>query len=143
MLIPSALLLCATFRVGLAAGEPIGLSLSLTPHERVEIHATAGTSFGGGRDRIAALDVAYRLPEAFGLAGPESLIVWFGAGVRYAARPDSTRDDQLGVRVPIGLSYLLSDGHLELYSELSPGLSLTPNRRSTLDGGVGIRVALF
>ena len=53
---------------------------------------------------------------------------------------DNNEDDvTLGVRLPVGLTYLLKDGSLEFFMELAPVVELLPDTDADVDAAFGIR----
>ena len=64
------------------------------------------------------------------------LLFHFGLGGRIKLEEDSNR---VGVRVPVGLTYLLAQSHLEFFLEVAPILDLAPETDVTANGGLGIR----
>ena len=63
--------------------------------------------------------------------------LFFGAGVRYVINEDD--DDELGIRLPVGLEYIVQHVPIRIFIELVPVLDLTPDTEFELDGGVGAR----
>ena len=57
----------------------------------------------------------------------------------HAVRAINNDDPRLGLRIPLGLSYLISNSPLELFGELAPVLDLTPDTTFRVNGGLGLR----
>jgi hypothetical protein len=64
---------------------------------------------------------------------------YMGLGPRFEFRDDG-ENDMFGIRVPLGLTFLLDSAPLELFAELVPVFELSPNTDSDLDGGIGVRL---
>ena len=60
---------------------------------------------------------------------------YYGIGGRLKA----TSDSRLGLRVPIGLNYIIKDNPLDLFVELVPMLDLVPATSFTINAAIGIR----
>ena len=67
-----------------------------------------------------------------------SMPVYFGAGGLLRFR-NSGEDDQFGIRLPVGVSYLFDNAPVEIFAEIGPALDLTPAVRGEVTGGIGIR----
>ena len=46
---------------------------------------------------------------------------------------------ELGIRIPIGVNYILERKELDFFAELAPGILLTPDIDLKLDIAIGIR----
>ncbi len=64
--------------------------------------------------------------------------LYFGGGVFVKFRDDDY-DDKVGVRVPVGISYMFEGMPVDIFAELAPGIDLSPSTRIDFTGGVGIR----
>ena len=64
-------------------------------------------------------------------------ILFFGAGIRYVSNEDD--DDELGIRLPVGLEYVFQNVPVRIFVEWVPVLDLTPDTELDMEGGVGIR----
>jgi len=60
---------------------------------------------------------------------------YYGIGARIKTLDDVT----LGVRVPLGLSYIFSDVPVDLFVELAPLLDLIPKTNFRINAAVGGR----
>ena len=74
------------------------------------------------------------------------LPLYFGLGARLKLKGDqgkSRNDDaQLGVRVPLGISYLFEEAPFDLFAEIVPVLDLLPDVDLDLNAAVGTRFYL-
>jgi len=142
--------MCATFApnanagirdgvgVGLIVGEPTGISikkwldnthavdgavaLSLANDDSFQIH---------GDYLFHNLDESLNPPELKGSAP-----WYYGIGARLRT---SNGDTHLGVRVPLGISYLFADSPLDFFAEVAPVLDLAPEVALDLNGAIGLR----
>ncbi|MDF1576216.1 MAG: hypothetical protein P1P86_13590 [Bacteroidales bacterium] len=122
------------FGLGVVFGEPTGLSAKVwTSHKTAFDAALAWSFIGSGFLHLHAdflvhnfelIEVSEgRLPFYFGL----------GAFINLSSNPG------LGARIPFGLAYHFETAPLEIFAELTPGLSLLPATDFYYGGGTGIR----
>jgi hypothetical protein len=67
-----------------------------------------------------------RLPFYYGIGG--RIRTW-----------DNNRDDNVGVRIPVGLSYLPENSAFDFFLEIVPILDLAPNTEMDFNGAIGVR----
>lgn len=123
--------------VGVIVGEPTGLSFkkwidnvraldagiawSLSKNESLHLHVDY---LFHRFDRISNIEVKGKLP------------LYFGIGVRVQL---NDADDVVGVRAPLGISYLLPDAPIDLFVELVPILDIVPGTEFNLNAALGAR----
>ena len=66
------------------------------------------------------------------------IYVFAGVGVKLIFREKENEKVDIGLRIPLGLSYYLSK-NLEFFGELVPGMQLIPGTKFDIDGGIGVR----
>jgi hypothetical protein len=66
------------------------------------------------------------------------LPVYFGVGGLVRFRDDN-QDNQAGIRVPVGISYMFDKAPVDIFVEVGPALDLTPDVRGDITGGIGVR----
>jgi hypothetical protein len=138
-----------TISVGLLAGEPIGVTALVGLGDRLALHVELGPSTADRIKRIGAIDLVFLLPDVFGAVLDGFLVPWIGVGPRYAMLKQlahstvmiSDTRDHFGLRAPFGTSFFTTDGGVELFVEVAPGLAFVPSSLASVDGGVGIRLA--
>ena len=64
--------------------------------------------------------------------------IYIGVGGLFRIRDDN-RDNQAGVRIPVGISYMFDNAPIDVFAEIGPALDVTPDVRGEMTGGVGIR----
>jgi len=52
---------------------------------------------------------------------------------------DHNHDDEVGIRVPVGLSYMFDNAPIDVFAEIAPAIDVTPDVRGEITGGVGVR----
>jgi hypothetical protein len=122
------------FGLGVILGEPTGLSFKSWTGRTTAIDAAAAWSFG--REDSLHFHVDY-LVHDFNLLKTNKgrLPVYYGIGGRIKLE-DKTR---IGVRFPVGVSYIFEDAPLDLFAELGPILDLAPRTEFTLSASIGLR----
>jgi len=65
------------------------------------------------------------------------LPIYFGGGIRFLNR--HKKDEELGVRVPVGAEYQFEKLPIGAFIELVPVVKLTPDMGLDFEGGIGIR----
>lgn len=123
--------------VGLIVGEPTGASVKYWFNDKMAVDGAAGWSFHDHSDFYVHGDVLWHdfdlLPVSHGL-----LPVYFGVGAMGRIRNDN-RDNEVGIRVPVGVSYMFDRAPVDVFVEVAPGVDVAPTVRADITGGVGIR----
>lgn len=112
----------------------------------------SGISFKGWTGSLSAVDIAiawsFEHEDAFHVhvdyllhnfrffdINKGDLVLFYGIGGRVKAEKKS----RVGVRIPVGLTYLFENDPLEIFFELGPILDLAPRTDFRMTGGIGIR----
>jgi hypothetical protein len=123
------------FGVGIMAGEPTGLSAKLHLSRASAVDAALAWSFEGP-DEAVMVHADYVLHN-FSLlkvdAGTMALYFGVGGRIRFAD------DEQLGIRVPVGLDYMFQGAPVNVFGEIVPILDLVDETELNLNAAVGIR----
>lgn len=123
--------------VGVIAGEPAGFSVKYWLNDTLAIDGAAGWSFRDNTDFYLHSDVLWHdfnlIPVSRG-----QLPVYFGIGALARFR-DSHHDNEVGIRGPIGLSYMFDTAPVDIFAEVAPGFDLAPDVRVDITGDVGVR----
>jgi hypothetical protein len=124
--------------IGIIAGEPTGISLKSWTDENHAIDAAVALSLSS--DDSFQLHADYLIHDASStVSAPElkgSSPWYYGIGGRFRTRDN---DVHLGIRVPLGITYLFADAPLDFFAELAPVIDLTPDVDLDLNGAVGLR----
>ncbi len=122
------------FGIGAVFGEPTGVTAKWWLTREVAMDVTAAWSFAN--DSAFQLHVDYLIHQ-FGLLRVREgrLPVYLGIGGRVKFADDT----KVGIRIPVGMSYLFAREPIEIFGELVPTLDLAPSTKAVLMGGVGIR----
>jgi hypothetical protein len=65
------------------------------------------------------------------------LPIYFGVGALVRFRDNA--DDQLGVRIPVGVSYMFEQAPIDIFAEIGPAIDIVPDVRGEVTAGIGIR----
>ncbi|MBI1923007.1 hypothetical protein HYR99_02030 [Candidatus Poribacteria bacterium] len=127
--------------LGIIIGEPTGLSFKSWTGPTTAVAGGIAWSFGD-RDALH-LHIDYLLHN-FSLfpVGTGKLPLYYGIGGRVklvANEGKSKADNQIGVRIPVGISYIFSGASIDIFFELVPVFDLAPSTGFGLDEGIGIR----
>ena len=119
--------------IGVIIGEPTGLSAKMWTSEKTAIDAGLAWSFIGSGFLHIHADM---LMHSFAIdVDKGQLPIYFGLGAKLVL----ANDLGLGVRIPVGMSYLFESAPIDIFIELVPVLDLVPATAFTFEGGVGIR----
>ncbi len=119
--------------IGVIIGEPTGLSGKMWTSEKTAIDAGLAWSFVGSGFLHIHADM---LMHSFAIdVDKGQLPVYFGLGAKLVL----ANDLGLGVRIPVGMSYLFESAPIDIFIELVPVLDLIPATAFTFEGGIGIR----
>lgn len=125
------------FGLGVIVGEPTGLSAKVWLSPKSALDFAAAWSFE--KHTKFHLHADYLL-HSFHLIKVEKgeLPLYFGVGGRLILR-EHEHDDLVGIRIPVGLEYLMDELPLDIFVEVVPVVNLAPDTDADMDGGIGIR----
>ncbi|NTV02848.1 MAG: hypothetical protein HGB04_08720 [Chlorobiaceae bacterium] len=124
------------FGVGVIVGEPTGISLKKWTDDTHAVDAALAFSLTNGNAFQFHAD--YLIHETSGSI-PElkgNLPWYYGIGGRVKADDGDTR---VGVRVPLGISYMFADAPLDFFAEVAPIVDIAPYVSLRLNGALGLR----
>lgn len=124
------------FAAGLVLGEPTGASLKYWLDRRMAIDGAIGWSFYRGSDFHIHSDFLWHRYDVFHVSEGE-LPLYFGVGARVKFRDNA--DDLVGIRIPVGVSYLFQDVPVDVFFEVAPIIDVAPSLRGSFTVGVGAR----
>lgn len=121
--------------IGMAAPEPTGLSIKkwVDPQTAYDMFYEWSTKDRHAMIHIDILTHDFDSIEAEGGFAP----VYYGFGVH--ARMMRGRSPIYGIRIPVGIVYILEDKPLEFFGELGPRAGVIPETSFDIDFMVGIR----
>lgn len=120
--------------VGVILGQPTGLSAKLWLNQTSAIDVAAAWNFLPVGSVYVQADYLYHIYHLFGVKKGK-LPLYFGVGGTFSLQPTPT----IGLRVPVGVEYLLPNAPIDLFLEVGVGISLYPATQFQGSGGLGIR----
>jgi hypothetical protein len=117
---------------GVALGQPFGVTMKYWTSSTSAIDAMMGYHFNSNFDVHA--DYLVHSYSSFDVSNGR-LPIYAGLG----ARINLGNDSQLGMRLPIGASYLPAGNPIEWFVEIAPVVRLVTKIGFDMDGVVGIR----
>ncbi len=125
------------FGAGITFGEPIGADVKYWFNEIMAIDGALGWSFHDDTDVYLHSDVLWHnfhlIPVSQG-----QMPLYFGVGTLARFR-NSNEANQVGIRAPAGISYLLDNAPVDIFAEVAPAIDVAPYVRGEVTGGIGIR----
>ncbi len=122
------------FGLGVILGEPTGVSFKKWVGRREAFDVAVAWSFEGeGAIHIHA-DYLFHNFRLFHVE-KGNLVFYYGIGTRVK----TVQKTQVGVRIPLGLSYLFEKDPVEIFFELGPIMNLTPKTLFRMTTGIGVR----
>ena len=126
--------------LGVMLGNPSGFSYKIFLNERVGVDAAFGVAQGELDTHVTVLfhdfDFLRRSPALSGITAQGELPVYFGVGPRLLFADDDT---ELGVRLPVGVSFFPHEMPWETFFEVAPVVRLAPTTGLDLDFALGVR----
>jgi len=132
--------------LGVIVGEPTGVSLKYWLSDERAFDAAAAWSFSENDSFQVHADY---LIHNFDLINPGEvtgkLPVYYGVGGRLKLKNDNDgkgrNDDDalLGIRFPLGITYLFAEAPLDLFIEVVPILDIAPDTDVDINAAIGVR----
>jgi hypothetical protein len=122
--------------VGPMLGEPMGATAKMWLSDTLAVDGGLGWSFVDPDGCQLHGDVLFHKFDLL-RADTRDLPVYIGVGgrVKFAEHGDNLA----GIRVPLGVAYLMPQQRLEFYAEVAPILDVAPTTTVNWNGGIGIR----
>ena len=119
--------------VGIELGQPMGVTAKYWLNSTLAVDGAMGYHWNHNFDIHS--DILWHSFSSFDVSTGR-LPFYVGAGARILAGDDT----QLGIRLPLGVSYLPSNNPIELFAEIAPVIQIATSIGIDVDGVVGIRV---
>ncbi len=121
--------------IGMVAPSPSGLSAKFWTSRDTAIDLF---SQWGSKDRHLQIHADYLTHDFQQLEAEEgALPLYFGFGVRLRATASSA--PRIGIRIPIGVSYLWAAAPIDFFAEVGPRANIIPHTSFAVDLMVGLR----
>jgi len=125
------------FGAGVTFGEPIGADVKFWFNETMAIDGALGWSFHDNTDVYLHSDVLWHnfhiIPVSQG-----QMPIYFGVGALARFRHGNDAN-QVGIRAPVGISYMFDNAPVDIFAEVAPAVDVAPFVRGEVTGGIGIR----
>jgi hypothetical protein len=125
-----------SFGLGPMLGEPLGLGMKFWLSDAVAVDGGVGWSFPDPDGCQLHADVLFHKFDLW-RAEARDVPVYIGVGGR--GKFVDRGDNRAGLRIPVGVAYLLRPQRLEIYAEIAPVVDFAPTTTLRWNGGVGIR----
>lgn len=125
------------FGVGVILGEPTGGSVKYWLNDTMAIDGAVGWSSHDDTDLYLHSDLLWHNFELIPVSHGR-MPVYLGVGGLFRLR-DDRHDNQVGIRIPVGVSYMFENAPVDIFAEIGPAIDVSPDVRGEITGGVGIR----
>ena len=119
--------------IGVAMGQPFGVTAKYWLSSDLAVDGAAGYHFNHNFD--THMDYLWHSFSSFNVSSGR-LPFYMGVGGRVLLGNDS----QLGLRAPVGVSYLLPNDPIEAFAEIAPVIKLIKGVGLDVDGLLGVRL---
>ena len=131
--------------VGIIIGEPTGISLKHWVDNEVAIDGALAWSLDEDDTFHIHADYLLHRYDFFNQRGIDGKVpVYYGAGGRLKLRDDDKRGDDdddvfIGIRFPLGVSYMIPDTYFDVFLEIVPVFDIYPDTDIDLEAAFGGR----
>lgn len=124
------------FGLGIIIGEPTGFTGKLWLSKFNSLNAAIAWSILHEENFYIHLDHVFHYYKFFNFEEGE-LPVHIGLGGRLLLRKG--QEGNIGMRIPLGITYIFRDIPIEIFGEIVPVVNLIPETDMDVDGGIGFR----
>ncbi len=124
------------FGAGIIVGEPTGIDLKYWLGADSALQGAVAWSTSSNSSMHLHLDYIIHKWDIIDVSSG-SMPLYFGVGGRVKFRDDA--DDDIGIRVPIGLAYMFANDPFDLFLEVVPILDLSPDTDFGFNAAIGGR----
>ena len=123
------------FGAGVVIGEPTGISLKgwLSPTTAID----AGIAWSLVHETSFHIHADYLIHAFNVFETKEKMPLYYGIGGRIKTAPHG--DARLGVRMVVGVEYMVRNAPIDLFLEMAPILDLAPATELQVNAGLGAR----
>jgi hypothetical protein len=127
------------FGIGIIAGEPTGLSFKSWMNSTSAIDAGLGWSFVKEGSLHIHADYLHHFGGIDVSSGNWPFYIGVGGRIKIKNNDHSDSDTRIGVRVPVGITYIPASTPLDVFLEVVPILDLAPESSLEFNAAIGIR----
>lgn len=125
------------FGAGIILGEPTGASVKYWLNDTLAIDGAAGWSLHDDTDFYVHSDLLWHNFDLIPVSkGRLPFYIGGGGFIRFR---DDRHDNEVGIRVPVGVSYMFDTAPIDIFLEIGPALDVAPDLRGEITGGIGVR----
>jgi hypothetical protein len=124
------------FGLGIIVGEPTGIDAKYWLGSDSALQGAVAWSTSSNSSLHLHLDYIVHKWNIIDVSSG-SMPLYFGVGGRIKFRDD--KDDDIGIRVPIGLSYMFANDPFDVFLEVVPILDLSPDTDFGFNAAIGGR----
>lgn len=133
----------STFGLGIILGEPTGIGAKAFLNSGNALAFGLAWSLEGDNELHVQGDYLYHNYDLIDVDQGE-LPLYFGIGGRIKIndgkdRNGNDREDNVGIRFPVGLDYIFESAPFDIFMEIVPILDLAPDTDFDLNGAIGGR----
>jgi hypothetical protein len=121
--------------LGLILGEPTGFSAKFWTTANTAFDLGLAWSFGDGGHFHVHADYLFHNFNFFEVDSG-NLPIYFGIGGRARIQDE---DSRIGLRVSIGIEYILENNPFSFFFEIAPVVDFAPETEADVNGGIGVR----
>ena len=122
--------------LGVILGEPTGLSFKQWVGTRHAFDIAAAWSFADNGAFHIHADYLWHFFDRIDRVESGSIPLYVGVGGRIKFNDN---DDDVGVRVPLGIDFILADAPIDFFLEVVPILDLVPDTDFEINAALGAR----
>jgi hypothetical protein len=119
---------------GLILGEPTGLTAKVWLEKGLALDAAVAWSFLDESALYIHSNALYHF-RVLDTTGGNFLTPYVGGGAAFRFQDDLN----IGLRIPVGISWLLDAAPVEIFAEIAPGVGIIPETDLELGAGIGAR----
>jgi len=123
--------------LGFILGEPTGVDMKFWLAQDHALEFGAAWSLSGNNEFHFQGDYLFHRFGLIDVDTGDDFPLYFGVGGRVVLIDHA--DDVVGIRFPVGLSYIFKDYPFDIFGELVPILDVAPDSDFDLEGAIGAR----
>ena len=121
--------------LGIILGEETGLSAKKWVGNITAVDGAISWSFGDVNMLYLHFDYLFHRFDQFEKVKRGKLLLYYGVGGKIKLKNKS----EAGLRIPVGVNYVLKEAPLDAFTEIIPGLDLIPSTGFSLGIAIGVR----
>ena len=120
--------------LGIIVGEPTGLSGKYWLSDTTAVDAAAAWSFDGDNEVQIHADYLWHKLDLITISNHQ-VPLYYGLGGRIKFADDT----KVGLRIPVGLTWMIPKTHIDVFGEVAPIMDLAPDTDFHLNAAIGAR----